>query len=167
MLLCFSRPFLVCSFAWVSFVLRAFFRFLTLRAEAIVADLFFSREDFFGEHLLLGFLLFCGLFSLLFGPGCWASCCSFFSVGFFGCSFALVSFVLRAFFVTFCPDWASCCSLFSRRAFLGALLLGFLLFCRESYFLALGAERRAALFSRRAFLSALLLGFLLFCGLFS
>ena len=119
--------------------------------------------------LLLGFLLFCVLFSLLFGPGCWASCCSFFSAGFFGCSFAWVSFVLRAFFVTFWPWVLGVVLLF----FLGGLFwvlfcLGFFCFAGFfRYFLALGAGRRAALFSRRAFLGALLLGFLLFCWLFS
>ena len=83
------------------------------RARVLCVVLFFFLGGLFWVLFCYGFLLFCELFSLLFGPGCWASCCSFFSAGFFGCSFAWVSFVLLPFLVTFWP-WSAgrrCCSL--------------------------------------------------------
>ena len=86
------------------------------------------RAGFFGCYFACVSLVF-WFFWLLFGSGCWASCCFFFSAGFFGCSFACVSHVFRVFLVTFLGVGAGRrAALFSRRAFLGVLLLVFLLF---------------------------------------
>ena len=84
-----------------------------------------------------------GLFCLLSRPGCWASCCLFFSLsGLFSLTFSswvlgvvLLFFSSPGFFgCLFRPGcWASCCSFF--------LSAGFF-----AYFCVLGAGRRAAFF---------------------
>ena len=87
------------------------------------------------------FFLSAGLFCLVFRPGCWASCCSFFSPGFFWVLFWL-GFLL--FFEVLCVT-------FWLRV-LGVVLLFFFSAGFFAYFFVLGAGRRAALFSLRALL---------------